>query len=168
MRGVVQTLGELEASDVTVLVQGETGTGKELVARAIHLRSGLEWQRGFYPLELTSASTSRWSDAKSVLAIDNPRDKAVLGRISTRVCTGRREPAKFTIRSEDLDYSVLATSECADVRLSFLLHPGRTFIRFATDAPPVDPPVDARALHFRLEDFGFDLDDGSVDILQNM
>jgi hypothetical protein len=128
----------------------------------------LEWQRGFYPLELESASTSRWSDAKSVLAIDNPQDKAALARLSTRVCTGRREPAKFTIRSEDIDYSVLATSECADVRLSFLLHPGRTFIRFATDAAPVDPPVDSRARYFRLEDFGFDVDGGNVDILQNM
>jgi DNA-binding NtrC family response regulator len=39
MRQVVQTLRELEESDVTVLVQGETGTGKELVARAIHVRS---------------------------------------------------------------------------------------------------------------------------------
>jgi two-component system NtrC family response regulator len=39
MCGVVKTLRELEASDVTVLVQGETGTGKELVARAIHARS---------------------------------------------------------------------------------------------------------------------------------
>jgi len=39
MRTVVGTLRELETSDVTVLVQGETGTGKELVARAIHARS---------------------------------------------------------------------------------------------------------------------------------
>ena len=39
MRAVLATLRELEASDVTVLVQGETGTGKELVARAIHERS---------------------------------------------------------------------------------------------------------------------------------
>ena len=39
MREVVQTLRELEASDVPVLVQGETGTGKELVARALHVRS---------------------------------------------------------------------------------------------------------------------------------
>jgi transcriptional regulator with GAF, ATPase, and Fis domain len=39
MREVVKTLRELEASDVTVLIQGETGTGKELVARAIHARS---------------------------------------------------------------------------------------------------------------------------------
>src|SRR4029453_8498465 len=54
----------------------------------------LEWQRGFSPLEATSASNLRWSGAKSVLAIDNPRDKAALARLSTRVCTGRREPAK--------------------------------------------------------------------------
>jgi two-component system response regulator HydG len=39
MCDVVKTLRELEASDVTVLIQGETGTGKELVARAIHARS---------------------------------------------------------------------------------------------------------------------------------
>jgi len=128
----------------------------------------LEWQRGFYPIEGTAASTLRWSDAKSVLAVDNPRDEAALARLSTRVCTGRREPAKLTIRSEEIDYSTLVTSECADIRLSFLLHPGRTFIRFATDAPPVDPPVDAHARHFRLEDFGFDVDGGNVDILQNM
>src|SRR5262245_25278760 len=39
MREVVKTLRTLEASDVTVLIQGETGTGKELVANAIHARS---------------------------------------------------------------------------------------------------------------------------------
>ncbi len=39
MRAVVQTLRELENSSVTVLIQGETGTGKEVVARAIHARS---------------------------------------------------------------------------------------------------------------------------------
>jgi DNA-binding NtrC family response regulator len=39
MHEVVKTLRELEGSDVTVLIQGETGTGKELVARAIHARS---------------------------------------------------------------------------------------------------------------------------------
>ena len=94
--------------------------------------------------------------------------RTAIARHSTRVVPGRRDPAKFTIRSDDIDFAVLATSECADVRLSFLLHPGRTFIRFATDAPPVDPPRDGRALYFRLEDFGFDVDGGNVDILQNM
>src|SRR5262245_50072568 len=39
MRAVVKTLRNLEPSDVTVLIQGETGTGKELVAHAIHARS---------------------------------------------------------------------------------------------------------------------------------
>jgi transcriptional regulator with GAF, ATPase, and Fis domain len=42
MRTVLGTLRELEASDVTVLIQGETGTGKELVARAIHTFSRRE------------------------------------------------------------------------------------------------------------------------------
>ena len=39
MRAVLRMLGEIEDSDVTVLIHGETGTGKELVARAIHARS---------------------------------------------------------------------------------------------------------------------------------
>jgi DNA-binding NtrC family response regulator len=39
MRSVLRMLSEIEESDVTVLIYGETGTGKELVARAIHARS---------------------------------------------------------------------------------------------------------------------------------
>ena len=51
MRDVVKTLRELEASDVTVLIQGETGTGKELVARAIHARSRRR-EGAFLPINL--------------------------------------------------------------------------------------------------------------------
>jgi two-component system NtrC family response regulator len=36
MRAVQKTIGMLADSDATVLISGETGTGKELVARAIH------------------------------------------------------------------------------------------------------------------------------------
>ncbi len=36
MRGVSDLLPQIAASDATVLIQGETGTGKELLARAIH------------------------------------------------------------------------------------------------------------------------------------
>jgi transcriptional regulator with GAF, ATPase, and Fis domain len=36
MRELFDTLSRLAASDATVLIQGETGTGKELVAQAIH------------------------------------------------------------------------------------------------------------------------------------
>lgn len=36
MRAVQKTIGLLADSDATVLIMGETGTGKELVARAIH------------------------------------------------------------------------------------------------------------------------------------
>jgi DNA-binding NtrC family response regulator len=51
MREVVQTLRGIEDSDVTVQIQGETGTGKELVARAIHARS--RRRRGpFLPINL--------------------------------------------------------------------------------------------------------------------
>jgi phosphoglycerol transferase len=127
----------------------------------------LEWQRGFYPLERASAPNLRWSNAESVLAVDSSRDEPVPAHLSARVCTGRPEPAEFTIRSEEAYFSTRVTSDCADVRLDFLLHPGRTFFRFATDARPVDASGDARGFSFRLEDFHFDVD-ADVDILQNM
>ncbi|HBP18812.1 MAG TPA: hypothetical protein DEA08_13640, partial [Planctomycetes bacterium] len=40
MRTLFATCERIAASPATVLIQGETGTGKELVARAIHKRSG--------------------------------------------------------------------------------------------------------------------------------
>jgi len=39
MRDVIRTLKRIESSSATVLIQGETGTGKELIARAIHAHS---------------------------------------------------------------------------------------------------------------------------------
>lgn len=40
MRRIFEILPQLAASDSTVLIQGETGTGKEVLARAIHNLSG--------------------------------------------------------------------------------------------------------------------------------
>jgi transcriptional regulator with GAF, ATPase, and Fis domain len=37
---VLETLAKIAATELTVLIQGETGTGKELLARAINRRSG--------------------------------------------------------------------------------------------------------------------------------
>jgi DNA-binding NtrC family response regulator len=49
MRALFRRLDRVASSDITVLIQGESGVGKELVARAIHAQSG---RRGgpFVPL----------------------------------------------------------------------------------------------------------------------
>ncbi len=39
MRAVARLIDEVASSDVTVLIEGDSGTGKEIVARAIHLKS---------------------------------------------------------------------------------------------------------------------------------
>jgi transcriptional regulator with GAF, ATPase, and Fis domain len=40
LRGVLSRVSKVAPADTTVLITGETGTGKELIARAIHKRSG--------------------------------------------------------------------------------------------------------------------------------
>jgi two-component system response regulator PilR (NtrC family) len=50
MQGVFESIQRIAAADADVLILGETGTGKELVARAIHRRSQRAKQR-FVPVD---------------------------------------------------------------------------------------------------------------------
>ncbi len=54
---VFKTVAKAAASDATVLVEGETGTGKELVARAIH-RLGRRRERSFLAVNCASVAES--------------------------------------------------------------------------------------------------------------
>ena len=47
MQGLYRTIKQVAQSDATVLIEGETGTGKEVVARAIH---NLSERKGFVPI----------------------------------------------------------------------------------------------------------------------
>jgi two-component system response regulator HydG len=55
MHDVVMRLQRLAPTDATVLIQGETGTGKELVAKAIHQNSPRK-KRPFVPLNCAALS----------------------------------------------------------------------------------------------------------------
>ena len=57
LRKVLQQIRKVAASDSTVLIQGETGTGKELVARAIHRQSSRS-SRAFIPVNCAAIPTS--------------------------------------------------------------------------------------------------------------
>ena len=56
MREVQKTIGMLADSDATVLIMGETGTGKEVVARAIH-RHGKRSAKSFIAINCAAIAT---------------------------------------------------------------------------------------------------------------
>lgn len=57
MQRVYKLIGRIADSDATVLIQGETGTGKELVAKAVHRRSGRVDKR-FLPINCGALTES--------------------------------------------------------------------------------------------------------------
>ena len=53
MLRLLETVAQVADSDATVLILGETGTGKELIARALHANSGRR-QKPFVPVHCTA------------------------------------------------------------------------------------------------------------------
>lgn len=56
MQELVTVIRQVASSNFTVLIQGETGTGKELVARAIHQES----MRAEHPLVAIDTASRGW------------------------------------------------------------------------------------------------------------
>lgn len=57
MKQVFKTMGKVLNNDTTLLIQGETGTGKELIARAIH-HNGWRKQHPFVPVNCAAIPES--------------------------------------------------------------------------------------------------------------
>jgi two-component system response regulator AtoC len=57
MRRIYQTIEAIASTDVTVLIHGETGTGKELIAKAIHYNSRRR-DAGFLPVSCAALAES--------------------------------------------------------------------------------------------------------------
>ncbi|MGE3163472.1 MAG: sigma-54-dependent transcriptional regulator [Planctomycetota bacterium] len=55
MHAIIQKLSQISPTDVSVLILGETGTGKELIAKAIHANSRRK-EKPFVPLNCASLS----------------------------------------------------------------------------------------------------------------
>ena len=49
MEGIFQVLRRIAPTNISVLIEGQSGTGKELLARAIHINS-LRWNKSFRPV----------------------------------------------------------------------------------------------------------------------
>ena len=60
MRGVIETLEKFSETDATILITGETGTGKELISKAIHYASGCAG--GFVVVNVAGLDDNVFSD----------------------------------------------------------------------------------------------------------
>src|SRR5690606_34170622 len=57
MKSLLTQIAKVAGTDASVLILGENGTGKELVARAIHTQSQRR-ERGFFSVDLGAVSES--------------------------------------------------------------------------------------------------------------
>jgi DNA-binding NtrC family response regulator len=60
MRGIFQYIETIGKTDLPIFISGETGTGKELIARAIHTISGCEGE--FVPVNIAGLDDTMFSD----------------------------------------------------------------------------------------------------------
>ncbi|MFO1071944.1 MAG: sigma 54-interacting transcriptional regulator [Geminicoccaceae bacterium] len=152
MRRVHKTIGLVADSDATVLITGETGTGKELVARAIHAHGRgagpfVALHRAAVPAELLESALLGHARGAFLYrcrgrALGAFRDAQGGTLLPDEIGDSRRPPCRLQVILRVLQDSVVQPIGCRAVRRSTCgSWPRRTAIRGLGARGPLSPDL---------------------------